>query len=363
MMRKVKWLVIFCSFCLWILVVSTATAAQKPTFKQLSSRNVALKMYGYAFTSGVNEQGQLTTCNGVETAQVQWWGSGFIVKEDGTIVTNYHVAGKSLEGDAMFEDGSTYRITQIKVYDPIHDLAILKIVAHKKFSTVTLGNSDTVRPMDKILAVGNPMGQGINVTEGQISQLVRDDNNNIIMFRHTAPITGGNSGGALYKGSEVIGVNESVLIGSVGSQSGFAQAVPINFVKPLLGKEYNQNLALRDIFSPTAQTLKQKAKQVTATNGTVPAATAQDKPGIVTVPFDIYPLEDILFVVQAEQGKNLNVLVAGADRRLLGCDNGNGTNTDALIISAQYAQQVGINVVNLGTTPVNFGLTVYSIVW
>jgi S1-C subfamily serine protease len=330
-----------------------------PPFENLRKRNVALKMTGYVFSSGVDEQGNITTCKGFEVRPIQWWGSGFIVRADGTIVTNYHVAGKALEGDAKFDDGSTYRITQIKVYDPIHDLAILKIVANKQFPTVTLGNSDAVRPMDNVLAVGNPHGTGINVTDGRISQLVRDDNNNIMTLRHTAPITGGNSGGALYKGKEVVGVNVATWPGTQ-----FHQAVPIRFVRPLMETTYDQPLSLRDVFLPTPETISQKARQIAAQNGTVPAATAQDKPGIVTIPSDFYPLEDILFVLQAEQGRNLMVIISDSGGRILGCDKGTGTNTNLLIVSTPYVpQQVGINILNYGNSPVNFGLSVLKVIW
>jgi S1-C subfamily serine protease len=296
----------------------------------------------------------VTSCNGLEIAPLQWWGSGFIVNEDGTIVTNYHVAGKSLEGEAMFHDKSTYRITQIKVYDPVHDLAVLKIVANRRFPTVTLGNSDTIHPMDNVLAVGNPRGTGINVTDGRVSQLVQDDNNNIIMLRHTAPITGGNSGGALYKGQKVVGVNVATWPGTQ-----FHQAVPINFVTPLLGGQYATNLPLKDIFYPNAETIIHKAKQISAQNGTVPAAASQDQPGVVTIPFNFYPLQDILFLLQTPQGKNLIVLVKGADGKNLGCATGK-----VLMVSTPYnAQRVGINVVNYDATPVNFGIAAFLIVW
>jgi S1-C subfamily serine protease len=356
MRRDYLRLAIFCFLFVGLLLSPSSGNAQNfPTFENLRERNVALKMSSYIFTSGVNERGELTTCEGTEWKEAGFWGSGFIVKEDGTIVTNFHVADKALEGAAIFDDGSTFRITQIKVYDPITDLAVLKIQANKKFPTVTIGNSDSVHPMDQVLAVGNPRGAGINVTDGRISQLVRDDNNKIVRLRHTAPIAGGNSGGALYKGEEVVGVNVATWPGTQ-----FHQAVPINDVLPLL--TVDRNLPLKNVFHPDV--IKEKAKQLSAENKTVPGAKSKDQPGVVTIPFEFYPLQDILFIVKAEKGKNLPILISNANGQVLGCDKGGGTDTDLLIVSTPYvAQKVGINVVNYGSRAVNFGLVAFLIQW
>jgi len=349
-------LAIFCFLFIGPLVFPSLGQAQNfPNFENLRERNVALKMSSYIFTSGVNESGKLTTCEGMEISEAGFWGSGFIVAEDGTIVTNFHVADKALAGEAIFDDGSTYKITQIKVYDPVMDLAILKIQANKKFPTVSLGNSDNVKPMDPVLAVGNPRGAGINVTDGRVSQLVRDDHNRIVRLRHTAPIAGGNSGGALYKGDEVIGVNVATWPGTQ-----FHQAVPINFVRPLLS--YDKDLPLKDVFHPDV--IKQKLKQLSAQNETVPAAKSKEQPGSVTIPFDFYPLQDIAFFLKAEKGKNLPIIISNANGQMLGCDKGKGTDTDLLIVSTPYVpQKVNINIVNFGSRPAKFGLTSFLIEW
>ena len=318
-------------------------------------------MVGYSFTSGV-DAGKITTCVGNEYKTQDMAGSGFIVKEDGTIVTNFHVISQTLGGIAKFDDGSSYEITRIKQWQQYYpaDLAVLKITANKTFPTVNLGDSDTVRPMDKTLAVGNPRGQGINVTEGSISQLVRDEDNRIAKLQHTAAITGGNSGGALYRGQEVIGVNVTTWTGTQ-----FHQAIPINLVKPLLESKQDKNLPLREVFG--ISTIAQKARQIDARNGTVPAARGND-PGTLTLPFDLHPLGTYLFVVKPGQGKNLPFFIWAGDPDqpyVLGCNNKIASNINGLFVEPPFIQnlRVGITLANATATPTDFGLESYLIVW
>src|SRR5512143_2806622 len=137
------------------------------TLDQLRQTNVSLEIVGFDFASGLRaDAAGKPNWNGAEIVEAQWAGSGFIVQPDGTLLTNYHVARKALGGRAVFEDGSSYDIIQIKCYDPVNDIAVLKLKAQKTFPTVKLGNSDAVNVMDRVLAVGNALGQHMAVTEG-----------------------------------------------------------------------------------------------------------------------------------------------------------------------------------------------------
>lgn len=178
-----------------------ARAQGTPSNDYLRARTVSLGVLGYQFGGGVlrNSQGKFTG-NGLEVQPIKWSGSGFLVGKDGTIVTNYHVASKAMRAIAQFDQGGRYDIHHIKVYDSINDLAVLKIGGGGNFPTARLGNSDLVEPRDDVIAVGNPMGAGLNITDGRISQVVRDIDGNIVVLRHTAPIAPGNSGGPLFKG-------------------------------------------------------------------------------------------------------------------------------------------------------------------
>lgn len=349
---------------------SSGIAQIEPSNKYLAERNVALIMEGFTFTSGLqpNQQG-IPNCIGTEIIRGGCHGSGFITKEDGTIVTNFHVIRRTTRGQAKFEDGSTFEIRNIKVYDPINDLAILKISGERRFSKVNLGDSNQVEPRDKVLAVGNPMGMGINVTEGRISQVVRDDNRVVAIIRHTAAIAPGNSGGALFKGENVIGVNVSTIVNpQIGGSTGFHQAIPINKAKELLqNPEYNRLIPLQNAFPPDAASIIQKIKAsgpegvLHAVNGQVPAATPE-KGGIWPLAFSVYEMEDILVFVESP-GKDLRIIIADAGGKLIGCGDEKMPDYEMLFFSSEYRQEIVIGVVNFDKQPANFGLKVFKIIW
>lgn len=357
-------LVIFCFLTIGFLAYPLSGYGQRkpaetdfPSNENLAQRNVALLMEGFAFGSGLrlNEQGK-PNLNGIEIIRSGSHGSGFIVGEDGTIVTNYHVAGKSLRGQAKFQDGSTYEIRNIKVYNLANDIAILKISGQRAFPKVELGDSDRAEPRDKVIAVGNPRGRGINITEGTVSQVVRDDYNKTILITHTATITFGNSGGALYKGSRVIGINTS-------GGEGFNHAVPINKAKELLENPQYRNrlIPLERAFPPNYESIRQKARQLDAMSGQVPAAR-ENEPGAWTTSFRTYALEDFLFIVNSP-GKDLALVVIGDGNRPIGMGDLRGPDFEALLLTSKYPQDVTIGVLNYDSQPANFGLQIFQIVW
>jgi S1-C subfamily serine protease len=327
------------------------------SYEELKKTNVSLEITGFAFASGLNAgaNGQ-PNWNGVEMVQAQWAGSGFIVQPDGTILTNYHVARKALGGRAVFEDGSSFDITQIKAYDPVNDIAVLKLKGQKTFPTVVLGDSDAVNVMDKVLAVGNALGQHMAVTEGMINQVFVNDNNVRYQIRHSATIAPGNSGGALYRGDQVIGINVAGILGY-----SIYYSIPINVAKPLLDPKYAW-VPLAQAFPADLQSIVQKAKQVFTQNGQVPAATKQE-PGTQGFSLDVYPLEDLIFVVQSP-GKNLALAaVSPADNKTVGLGDLAVPDTEMLIINNENMSKVNVFVMNYDKKPANFALTAYVIQW
>ncbi len=328
------------------------------TFEYLTERNVSLEMEGFMFASGLrlNENGQPNGI-GTEVLASKWCGSGFLVKDDGTLVTNYHVARRALRGKSIFEDGGTFDITHIKVYDPVNDIAVMKLKANKKFPVVTLGNSDELRPMDKVLAVGNSLCRRLAVTDGSVNQIIRDEkNNDPIQIRHSAPIAPGNSGGALFKGNKVAGIN-------VATRPPWQihYAIPINKLKPLLEPKFETTLYLPDIFPTNIQTIAQKAKLLDGLNQQVPTA-AEKRPGVWTTQYDFLPLEDLLISLESP-GKDLALAVLDGQGKIIGLSDLRGKDFELLLISSEYYQKVTINVLNYDAGPANFGLKVYSINW
>lgn len=331
--------------------------AQTISYEELKKTNVSLEIAGFDFASGLRPDAKgKPNWNGVEMVEAQWAGSGFIVQGDGAVVTNYHVARKALGGRAVFEDGSSFDVIQIKAYDPVNDIAVLKLKAQKTFPTVKLGDSDTVNVMDKVLAVGNALGQHMAVTEGIINQVFVNDNNVRYQIRHSATIAPGNSGGALYKGDQVIGINVAGILGY-----SIYYSIPINIAKSLLDPKYSW-VPLAQVFPANIEAILKKAKQVFTQSGQVPSASKQ-APGTTGYAMDVNPLEDILFVIQSP-GRNLALAaVSPADNKTIGLGDLPVPDTEMLIINNENLSKINIYVMNYDKKPANFALTAYSIQW
>lgn len=159
-------------------------------------------------------------------------GSGFIISEDGYVVTNNHVIEKATDIDVILENGKKYR-AEIVGKDPKTDVALLKIEPDYRLPAVKFGNSTNLQIGEWVIAIGNPFGLGHTVTTGIVSAKGRslglgayDD-----FIQTDAAINPGNSGGPLFnlKG-EVVGVNTAIIAGGQGI--GFA--IPIDMVKYLV---------------------------------------------------------------------------------------------------------------------------------
>jgi serine protease Do len=164
-------------------------------------------------------------------------GSGFIISEDGYILTNNHVIEGADKIRVILEDDDNEYKADVVGTDPSTDLALIKITSEKKLPTVPLGDSDGLRVGEWVIAVGNPYYYEHTVTVGVVSAKGRKLNEiskdpSLDEFIQTdAAINFGNSGGPLLNVSgEVIGVNSA--ISSVGQGIGFA--VPINLAKAIL---------------------------------------------------------------------------------------------------------------------------------
>ncbi len=159
-------------------------------------------------------------------------GSGFIISEDGYVITNNHVVEKAKEIQVILEDEKKYS-AKIVGRDPKTDLALLKIVPQEKLSPVILGNSDKLEIGNWVLAIGNPFGLGHTVTAGIVSAKGRilgfGDYDGFIQT--DAPINPGNSGGPLFNlEGEVVGVTSIIFLRAQGL--GFA--IPINSAKDII---------------------------------------------------------------------------------------------------------------------------------
>ncbi|MCC5965175.1 MAG: Do family serine endopeptidase [Natronohydrobacter sp.] len=165
-------------------------------------------------------------------------GSGFVISEDGFIVTNNHVIEGADEIRIEFYSGLELQAELIGT-DPATDIALLKVTHDSPLPHVPWGDSEAARVGDWVIAVGNPLGQGFSVSAGIISARGRALQGNFDDYIQTdAAINRGNSGGPLFNmAGEVIGVNTAILSptgGSIGIGFAMSSEVATNVVDQLL---------------------------------------------------------------------------------------------------------------------------------
>ena len=191
-----------------------------------------------------------------EHRTVEAKGSGFLIKPDGTIITNNHVVADATSVMVQLDDGSQLP-AKVVGRDPRTDLAVLKIVppGGKSMPYLELGESQDVEPGQWVIAVGNPFGLGGTVTAGIVSARGRDiGGDSYDSFIQTdASINRGNSGGPLLtQDGKVIGVNTAILSPSGGS-IGIGFAIPSDTVKAISQQIIDTGHVTRGYLGVTAQ--------------------------------------------------------------------------------------------------------------
>ena len=161
-------------------------------------------------------------------------GTGFIISEDGEILTNYHVVEGAETLSVTMYDGKEYP-AELLGYEAESDVALLKIDV-EGLQAVKLGNSDVLAVGDQVAAIGNPLGElTYTMTVGYVSaksRAVYTDEMPITMMQIDAAINSGNSGGPLFNlAGEVIGITTAKYSGSINGSAeieGIGFAIPIN---------------------------------------------------------------------------------------------------------------------------------------
>jgi S1-C subfamily serine protease len=156
-------------------------------------------------------------------------GSGVIFSEDGYVVTNLHIlSGNNI--NVRLNNGKNYQATIIGI-DKNTDIAVLKITSNDKLNAINIADSENLRIGDRVLAIGNPYGIGISVSNGIISATGRDYGNPYLQLIQTdAAINPGNSGGALInENGNLIGIN-SRIFSKTGAYQGIGFAIPSNLI-------------------------------------------------------------------------------------------------------------------------------------
>jgi len=186
-------------------------------------------------------------------------GSGVIVTEDGYIITNNHVVSEATQVTVSLADKREFEAKVIGT-DPKTDVAILKIDG-TELPLIPLGNSDTARVGDIVLAIGNPFGIGQTVTMGIISATGRShvgiaDYEDFIQT--DAAINPGNSGGALVDiEGDLVGINTAIISRSGGYQ-GIGFAIPTNIAKGVLDAIVEHGRIIRGWLGVSVQEVTQQ---------------------------------------------------------------------------------------------------------
>src|SRR3954452_16168657 len=195
----------------------------------------------------IYKKARLATVNITSTVYQRTWflevvpsrdiGSGFIIDEQGHILTNSHVLQGGGRVQVTLENQDMYE-ARILQRDRRNDLGLIQITPKKKLSYLTLGDSDHIQVGQKVLAIGNPFGLEGTLTTGIISSLgrtIKDEKGTELegMIQTDAAINPGNSGGPLMDSQgSVIGINTAIY--GPGGNIGIGFAMPIARAKALV---------------------------------------------------------------------------------------------------------------------------------
>jgi putative serine protease PepD len=245
-------------------------------------------------------------------------GSGFVIRDDGYILTNNHVVAEAADGGKItvrMSDGKSYEAT-IVGRDSDYDLAVVKVDANG-LPTVALGNSDSVVVGDLAIAIGSPLGLEGTVTAGIISALNRpvtagsqNDTSFINAIQTDAAINPGNSGGALLNAAgQVIGVNSAIAtLNDSGGQSGsigLGFAIPINEAKRIADELISTGKSTKPIIGVQLDSTYQgegaRVAEVTEGGG---AAKAGLQAGDIITEFNGRPVADSTELIVAIRAMN-----------------------------------------------------------
>ncbi|QFU07459.1 putative periplasmic serine endoprotease DegP-like precursor [Rhodobacteraceae bacterium THAF1] len=229
-------------------------------------------------------------------------GSGFVISEDGYIVTNNHVIEGADEINIEFFNGEELP-AEIIGTDPKTDIALLKVTSEAPLQPVPFGDSNDAAVGDWVMAMGNPLGQGFSVSAGIVSARNRALSGTYDDYIQTdAAINRGNSGGPLFNmDGEVVGVNTAILSPNGGS-IGIGFAMSSNVVTKVVDqlREFGETrrgwlgVRIQDVTDDIAESigLEQASGALITDVPEGPAMEAGIEAGDVIVSFNEQPVED-----------------------------------------------------------------------
>ena len=257
------------------------TVAHVDTSRELTASEV----YAQNVNSTVGITTSITTNYWGYQTQSAAAGSGFILTEDGYILTNYHVIEDSNSITVSLYDGSTYDAKLIG-YDENNDIAVLKIGA-TGLQPVVLGSSDELHVGDQVIAIGNPLGElTFSLTSGMVSALNREvtfsNGLRMSLIQTDAAINSGNSGGALFNMyGEVVGITNAKYGSSSSSTASIDNigfAIPIDDVRSIVESIIENGYIVTPDIGVSVQTVSSESQQLGLPQGAAVAQVVASSP-------------------------------------------------------------------------------------
>ena len=211
-------------------------------------------------------------------------GSGFVLSDDGYILTNYHVIENSTSIKVTMYDGNSYDAELIG-YDESNDIAVLKVDA-ENLSPVVLGDSGNLNVGDSVVAIGNPLGElTFSLTAGVVSALDREvtlsGNVTMELIQTDCAINSGNSGGALFNlYGEVIGITNAKYSssGSGASIDNIGFAIPINSVMNIVESIIEKGYIAKPYIGVSVTSVSSETQSYGLPKGAAVKAISEDSP-------------------------------------------------------------------------------------
>ena len=257
------------------------TVAHVDTSRELTASEV----YAQNVNSTVGITTSITTNYWGYQTQSAAAGSGFILTEDGYILTNYHVIEDSNSITVSLYDGSTYDAKLIG-YDENNDIAVLKIDA-TGLQPVVLGSSDELHVGDQVIAIGNPLGElTFSLTSGMVSALNREvtfsNGLRMSLIQTDAAINSGNSGGALFNMyGEVVGITNAKYGSSSSSTAAIDNigfAIPSDDVRSIVESIIENGYIVKPYIGVSVQNVSSESQQLGLPQGAAVAEVVADSP-------------------------------------------------------------------------------------
>ena len=279
----------------------TVNTARTDTSTQLTPREV----YAQNVNSTVGITTSITTNYwGYQTTSAAS-GSGFILTEDGYILTNYHVIEGSNSVQVTTYDNTAYSAS-IVGYDESNDIAVLKIDVTGA-TPVVLGDSNELYVGDEVMAIGNPLGElTFSLTVGYVSALDREvtlsSGTTMDLIQTDAAINSGNSGGALFNSyGEVVGITNAKYSSSSSSSSasidniGFA--IPINHVKNIVTSIIEKGYIVKPYIGVSVTTVSSEMVSYGLPQGAAVKVVSEDSPAAASG----LKVNDIITAINGEE--------------------------------------------------------------